>query len=557
MIKTIWTCWFQGREAAPPLVRRCLETWEERNPGWKLRCLDATTVDRYVPIRRHLDLATQSVTAASLADVVRILLLHEFGGVWADATVLCNRPLDDWLPDVMQEGFFAFAKPTSDRPLASWLLAAEPGTPLVAKWCRRVLAFWDGRRSADDYFWFHRCFRELCESDADADASWSRVPKISADGPHSVQAGDRMYRPADEVRDAVDWTSPVFKLTYRLQPDRLQPDCLLDRLLARTTDSPPAGPPSPRPAAVACPRRFASLSVSTENLGDHIQIQAGLRLLSALGISPALSIDRDDEIRSAPALADVNDPVGILLNGWFKTNGQEWPPHPDLVPLFHGFHIRLFQCPQLVSPASLDYFRLHGPIGCRDPHTQGLLRSHGVEAFTTNCLTLTLPRRLEASAKETFVVSRDERIRSHLPTSIGPYEFVSHYSGSHDFTANMAAASILLDRYRTRARLIITTLLHCALPAMAMGIPVVVFYPPNEGAAHESDRERFSAIEGLVPINRLDDVAGVDWNPAPVDVSALKLAMLDTFFEAVSRRWGPVGSHPIGPIAPSSVLPPA
>jgi len=44
---------------------------------------------------------------------VRILLLHEFGGIWVDATLLCNRPLDEWLPSTMTEGFFAFAA----RPL--------------------------------------------------------------------------------------------------------------------------------------------------------------------------------------------------------------------------------------------------------------------------------------------------------------------------------------------------------------------------------------------------------------------------------------------------------
>ena len=49
MNKTIWTCWFQGREAAPPLVKKCLSSWERNNPGWEFRCLDATSIERYVP----------------------------------------------------------------------------------------------------------------------------------------------------------------------------------------------------------------------------------------------------------------------------------------------------------------------------------------------------------------------------------------------------------------------------------------------------------------------------------------------------------------------------
>ena len=165
------------------------------------------------------------------------------------------------------------------------------------------------------------------------------------------------------------------------------------------------------------PRSFASLKVSTENLGDHIQIISGLRLLSRLGVEPTRYIDRDNEIQSAPGLDEEDGPVGILLNGWFKTNRAEWPPHPKLAPLIHGFHIRLFQCPELISDASIDFFRRHQPIGCRDVYTETLLRSKGVEAFTSNCLSLTLSRRIEdpATQTEVFVVSRDERIKDYLP----------------------------------------------------------------------------------------------------------------------------------------------
>ena len=111
MTKIIWTCWFEGREAAPPLVQKCLSSWERNNPSWEFRCLDATSIERYVPLRQYIDLNRQSLTAASLSDIVRILLLREFGGVWVDATLFCNRPLDEWLPGVMEEGFFAFAAP--------------------------------------------------------------------------------------------------------------------------------------------------------------------------------------------------------------------------------------------------------------------------------------------------------------------------------------------------------------------------------------------------------------------------------------------------------------
>lgn len=559
MTKIIWTCWFEGREAAPPLVEKCLSSWEWNNPSWEFRCLDATSIERYAPLRQYIDLNRQSLTAASLSDIARILFLHEFGGVWVDATLFCNRPLDEWLPGVMEEGFFAFAAPAPDRLLSSWFLSAESDNYLISTWCRRTIDYWSTRSATDDYFWSHHLFGDICETDGRAAKAWSRVPKMSADAPHALQFGGRMYRPAAEVRNTIDWTTPVFKLTHRLSKDGLKPGSLLEYLLrhdegGRQVDelAPPAGA-----AEGVTPRSFASLKVSTENLGDHIQIIAGLRLLSRLGVEPARCIDRDNEIHSASALDEIDGPVGILLNGWFKTNRAEWPPHPKLAPLLHGFHIRPFQCPELISDASIDFFRRHEPIGCRDVYTEILLQSKGVEAFTSNCLSLALCRRIDDSKVQTdvFVVSRDERIKGYLPPSVGPYTFVNHYSGSSDFAANMTRAEELLKAYRSHAKLIITTLLHCALPAIAMGIPVVVFYPLNDETAHASDRERFSSLEGVVRVHRFEEIESVDWNPKPIDAGEIKLKILDRFYETAAR-WRIAPPPPIGPIAPSSALPP-
>ena len=560
MTKTIWTCWFQGRENAPPLVKSCLDSWERHNPNWDLRCLDAATVQRYVPLRQYIDLNEKTLTAASLSDVLRIVLLHEFGGLWVDATLLCNRPLDDWLSDVMGEGFFAFAAPAPSRPLASWFLSVDAHHYLVSAWFRRTVEYWSIRTASYDYFWFHHLFRDLVRLDPQAAEAWARVPKVSADGPHQLQFDGRMYGPKAEAEREIDWETPAFKLTHRLPEQYSMSGSLLEYALERgrigqSARKRPHGSAYATPSA-ATPKSFAALKVSTENLGDHIQIISALHMLSRLGIAPTRFIDRDDEIKSAPGLEDEAGPVGIVLNGWFKTNRAEWPPHPKLSPLIIGFHIRLFQCPELLSDESIDFFRRHQPIGCRDVNTEALLRQKGVEAFTSNCLSLIFSRRIEDpnTQTEVFVVSRDERIKDRLPQSIAPYTFLSHYTGSNDFTANMAQAERFLEIYRSRAKLIVTSLLHCALPAIAMGIPVVVFYPINSELLHASDRERFSPLERLIRVYRLEEIESVNWNPEPIDVSDIKLQLLDRFYD-MAARWRVVAPQPLGPIAPPSVLP--
>ena len=66
------------------------------------------------------------------ADLARLDLLARHGGVWADATCFCVRPLDDWLLPCLPSGFFAFDRPGPDRLLSTWFLAAQPGNALVS-----------------------------------------------------------------------------------------------------------------------------------------------------------------------------------------------------------------------------------------------------------------------------------------------------------------------------------------------------------------------------------------------------------------------------------------
>jgi hypothetical protein len=554
MHKIIWISWLQGWQSAPPTVLKCLASWQQLNPGWQIR---ACTIEDFRVLLDLPDLSGKIITPASVSDLIRAQVLHEYGGVWVDASLLCRQPLDDWLPALMQEGFFAFERPAPDRPLASWFLAAESGHPLVTKWYQASNFYWRMRFKSNDYFWFHHLFEKLCSSDADFRDSWARVPKLSGgDKPHRAQNLGLDSEDAAGLDQLQEEHSPVLKLTYRHDPSLLQKSCVLSWLLA---DVPNPQLPSSWSAGSSATQkacRIASLAVQTVNLGDHIQILAANALMQRLWNAPSIYIDRDDGIASLPGMASPSSQWPIVLNGWFKTNREQWPPHPMLMPAYVGFHIRLFQCPELVSPSALAHYRDHGPIGCRDSWTCELLQSHDVNAYLSHCLSLTLPRRMPSYfAPETvFVVSRDRKILNYLPPSIGPYKYVSHYTGSSCFDSNLKAASQLLSLYRYHAKLVVTTLLHCALPAMAMGIPVLMVWPVNSPAGRDSDRQRLSSLLNLLTVHTPEELAGVDWNPPVVDCVAEKLTAIDSFTTA-TRRW----QLPVVPLtwspAPSILLP--
>ena len=238
MPRTIWMLWLQGWDEAPGLVTACRRSWVEQNPGWDVRSLAASDVSHYPSMDRP---AGKFMAARS--DIARIHLLREHGGVWADATVFCVRPLDQWLPSTADADLLAFSSPGYRRMLSSWLLASSPGAPIVSKWADRVDAYWATRSEPDAYFWFHFLFAGLHDSDVEFRRAWRESPALSAAGPHYFSPYGRAFvgpmgrRASARLAARVD---PVYKLTTRTMSSPPHPRSAAQHFLNGATPPPPA-----------------------------------------------------------------------------------------------------------------------------------------------------------------------------------------------------------------------------------------------------------------------------------------------------------------------------
>lgn len=288
------------------------------------------------------------------------------------------------------------------------------------------------------------------------------------------------------------------------------------------------------------------------NLGDEVQTLAAINVLKKLGLKCEGFVDRD-----YPA---VTKQVNLLVNGFIQQQNIAGKTQNDKInPIFNNFHLNHID--QRTLAKSLEQLKKHSPIGCRDRWTYDLLKKHGVDAFFNHCLTLTFDRRKnEPENGKVFVVDLDSFVP--IPKEIKrkglhyvSQEAVNNYS--HD--TKMRMAQELLDRYRAEASLVITSKLHCALPCVAMGIPVILF------GNHEEPRLKLA--EEVIPVHPyvvLDDVYTnmkllpyiklfrikyfvkrllkkvkwhikyrhhlkhkIDWNPQPIDIEELKETIIN------------------------------
>lgn len=144
------------------------------------------------------------------------------------------------------------------------------------------------------------------------------------------------------------------------------------------------------------------------NIGDYIQ-----------SIAAEQFIDRTTALQyiNRECLNEYHgEKCRLILNGWFMHNAKNWPPSNDIEPLFVSFHINNTVRKQFAKPESIAYFKAHQPIGCRDQSSVDFLSSHGIEAYLSRCLTLTLGRTYKNDRKNGPVLIVDP--------------FVNHYVGS-------------------------------------------------------------------------------------------------------------------------------
>ncbi|MEW4569425.1 capsular polysaccharide synthesis protein [Tautonia sp. JC769] len=234
--KIVWCLWFQGWDQAPEVVRACLQTWRRHNPGWSIRALCRDDLPSLLDRDEFRAVEGKHLEPEALSDVVRLALLRRYGGVWADSTLYCLRPLDEWLPQAARHGFFAFDRPGPDRMISSWFLAASMGSEIIRQWHDRTVEYWRDRHERDHYFWVHHLFGRCYEADPHFRSLWDRVPKHSADGPHRyLPYEETLHRqPTRQDRELLDSpTTPVLKLTHKISPPAPGEDSVLRRLCDR------------------------------------------------------------------------------------------------------------------------------------------------------------------------------------------------------------------------------------------------------------------------------------------------------------------------------------
>jgi hypothetical protein len=218
--KTIWILWLQGWDKAPWLQQQIAESWRSQNPTWKIVLLSMENLKDYVTDCPYLYDPSKQISMQAASDIIRLSLLKNQGGVWADSTMLCMQSLDKWLTDEqMCSGLWCYHGGGGGLPekegVASWFIISEANGYMITKWKELCDQYWTSRSFAHEYFWMDSLFRVLYDTDPTFKAKWRQVPSpCCEDKGQAHWLAYTMLNSNQEIKDFIRTNPPyAFKLS--------------------------------------------------------------------------------------------------------------------------------------------------------------------------------------------------------------------------------------------------------------------------------------------------------------------------------------------------------
>ena len=136
--KIIWTFW-HDINTLPSIVKYCIQGWKRHNPDYQIIILTENNFNNYINIpdriKNNLNFKDH---IQKFSDLIRCYVLAEYGGIWSDASIIMNEPLENWLLPMHNEfsGFYLEAFTTDDRypVVESWFFACTKESQFMKMW---------------------------------------------------------------------------------------------------------------------------------------------------------------------------------------------------------------------------------------------------------------------------------------------------------------------------------------------------------------------------------------------------------------------------------------
>jgi hypothetical protein len=219
---SIWTCWLQGYENAPPLVKICISSMEKYSGEYKVVVVTETNLSDYVTFPDHIieKYRREIIPKANFTDLLRTALLINYGGIWIDAAVFLTQKIP---PEITGSNLFFFQSSflgNEIHPCSNWFIAAKKDSLFLKKILSILYFYWYDNNFLLNYFIYHISVRLVLLLDDEAREDWRHIFYKNNSDPHYLQ--NILFYDFDPlIMDYVRRFSFAHKLTYKFEKPAL------------------------------------------------------------------------------------------------------------------------------------------------------------------------------------------------------------------------------------------------------------------------------------------------------------------------------------------------
>lgn len=241
---TIWQIWFQGKDKAPELVQKCIDTLITNSNGRKVILVTLDNVNEFIDIPDYIleKYKKGIISHAHFADYIRACLISKYGGLYIDANAVITSPIPEYF--FKQECFFLKSEACFNKidyekinvvpleknkkfrllpkkkpflEISNWLVAGKPNNRLTNAIVTFLNEYWAKEDVAVDYFFFHYFVKFCTENDTECKRIFLEMDSVLNSYSFLMERAARTQEYSDELFNKICEITPIHKFSCTFQ----------------------------------------------------------------------------------------------------------------------------------------------------------------------------------------------------------------------------------------------------------------------------------------------------------------------------------------------------
>ena len=215
----IWQYWHEGLDAAPEIIRICIQSVRKNIGNHSHIVLSDEDVFNYIGLPEHIKNKWSLINPTKRSNIIRLALLSLYGGVWIDSTCFLTREVPERF---INADFFAFSNSSDDRLIRTWFLCGKKNNPIINFWLRMHYKFYQYYTAPPCYFFFQYMFENMVTLEGSIRKEWINLKTDNADLSDRGLINSILSLSEKEAYVSMLSRSWIHKLSWRLEPAQTQ-----------------------------------------------------------------------------------------------------------------------------------------------------------------------------------------------------------------------------------------------------------------------------------------------------------------------------------------------